>query len=819
VPRPYGDIVNNVTRAFVGTTHASPNNGNSSSPRPNFMGVRRVKFDDAGIIILPVPYEGTVTYGAGTRNGPKAIISASGHVELYDDELDCESHAWGIHTLPELATDHRDPHEVFQIIRKTGNRLAASGKLIIMLGGEHSVTPGMVAAFARTHSPMSVLQLDAHADLRDKYDGTQYSHACAMRRVLEHCPAVQVGIRSLSRPEMRFIQRENLPVFFMRDIRARTDWMDEAIGRLSENVYVTIDLDVFDPSIMPSTGTPEPGGLLWDETLTFLKTLAEKRRIVAFDVVELSPQPGNIAPDFLAAKLIYKLIGYIFKNSNNNATTETQIHGEKLPLQSPCLRASVVQLNRRSPTMTDDTKEDEELSYVLQLADYPDRFKCAMKIDPEQFNSFGELLDRYVKVIHEEGITPESIRNLGVIQDCIYKIDDDGELLDLYDGLVIRQNDDVVDLDDEPTFQLVQSDEHPDFMLLDVAVDRSQITEEGNPYGYNIRKWKKNRPVFERFVRDCLTESYGKEADRIMEVGTLDDQKRFLRAVGKKIWDSDFELYSRFIGDKLWFKDPAETLLNIIAGRGGTCTEKSSAMKLISDAYGFTSEYILGGPGAKGPFPADVLRRMLETLDFELGKKYMIYWEHMALLYDLDVEAVLMDVTNGNIPFLFLVGDEIEELLREDHKKSVKVKMVMRDEDFYYHVTPQDIPVYLLEAMQDWIEDVDLIHTFDDGLGLLIREDYFVWPVMYRDEDEKMDEYNWWLELKEKQNFPAVELLDNFSLPGPVVEEFKEKYPQKFVDIVAASDYLVDRYNESYRAPDEERTYNMAYMFVKMKNG
>ncbi len=759
------------------------------SPRHNFMGVRRAKFGDARVVVLPVPYEGTVTYGAGTRNGPQAIIAASKHVELYDDELDCEPYAWGIHTLLEMETDNRNPDEMFQSIREMGKRLAASDKLIVTLGGEHSITPGMVAAFAEVYDPISVLQLDAHADLRDEYGGTRYSHACSMRRVLEHCPAVQVGIRSLSRPEMRFIQREGLPVFFMRDMRKQANWIDDAIEHLAENVYVTIDLDVFDPSIMPSIGTPEPGGLLWDEMLKFLRMLAQKRRIVAFDVVELSPQSGNTAPDFLAAKLVYKLMGYIFK------------------------RAKLETKKERRPQIMDNDK----MSYVLQITDFPDRFKSAMKIDPEAFDSFGDLLDNYIKVIDEEGMTPESAKNLGVIQDCIYKIDDDGELLDLYEGLVLRQDDDAVDLEDKPEFQLVQSEDHPDFMLLDLVLDRSQITEEGNPYGYNIRKWNKNSASFEPFVRGCVVEKYGSKADRILNLDTPEDQKSFLRAVGEKIWESDFELYSRFIGDKLWFKDPAETLRNIIAGRGGTCTEKCSAMKLISDVYGFKSEYLLGGPGAKGPFPVDALREMLETLDFDLGKKYMTYWEHMALLYELDDGDVMIDVANGNIPFLFLTGDKIEELLREDNKKSVEVKMVLRDEEFYYHVTPQDIPEYLLEVMQDWTEDIDLIHVFDDGLGLLVSEDYYVWPIMYTDEDEKMVEYNWWLEVKERQNLPAAELLDNFSLPGIVVNEFKEKYPQKYVDLIEASDYLVERYNESYREPGDDRKYDVAYMFVKMK--
>ena len=756
----------------------------------NFMGVRRTKFDDSGIVILPVPYEGTVTYGKGARNGPQAIIDASKHIELYDRELDTEPYIYGIHTLPEMETDGREPYDVFAAVREQGSWLANAEKLLVMLGGEHSITPGMAAAFAEVYNPLSVLQLDAHADLRNKYNGTGYNHACTMRRVLEHCPAVQVGVRSLSRPEKRFIHREDLSVFFMSDIRSRTDWMDDAIERLTENVYVTMDLDVLDPSIMPSTGTPEPGGFLWRELLSFLKTLAERRRIVAFDVVELSPQPGNIAPDFLAAKLIYKLIGYIFETRRQRDKEE---------------------LNRRIEIMNDD-----RLSYVLQITDFPNRFRCAVKVDPGQFGSYEEMLDRYVRVIDEGAMTQESAKNLGVIQDCIYKIDDHGELLDLYEGLVIRQDDDAVNLSDIPAFQPAQS-EKDDFMILDITIDRSQITEDGNSYGYNVRKWGKNQEVFEDFVRQCIEQEYGRAADRILELETLDDQMRFLKAVGKKIWESDFELYSRFIGDKLWFKDPAETLLNIIAGRGGTCTEKSSAMKLITDVYEFKSEYILGGPGANGPFPEDALRQMLETLDFELGKKYMIYWEHMSLLYDLEEEDVLLDVANGNVPFLFLTGDDIEKLLREEDKESVKVKMIMRDEEFYYHVTPQDIPQYLLEVMQDWIEDVDLIHVFDDGLGLLVREDYYVWPVMYRDEDEKMVEYNWWLEIKEKQNFPAVELLDNFSLPGAVIEEFKEKYPQKFVDLVEAYDYLVDRYNESYGEPGDDRSYNMAYMFVKIK--
>jgi len=762
----------------------------------NFMGVRPANFDNARIIVLPFPYEGTVTYGSGTQNAPKAIIEASSHVEFYDDELNYEPYSLGIHTLPEMKTNFNSPDDMFQSTHKLGIRLAESGKLIIMLGGEHSITPGMVSAFAKVYDRISVLQLDAHSDLRNTYNGSRYNHACAMRRVIEYCPAVQVGIRSLSLSEKRFIDRMQLPVFFMRDMR-HSDWMDDAIDKLSGNVYVTLDLDVFDPSIMPSVGTPEPDGMLWNEITTFLRKLADMRKIIGFDVVELSPQKGNIAPDFLTAKLIYKMIGYVLFG-NRKQTESVNIQKNK----------------QRGTDMINTTGK----IYILQLTDSATELTGAIKIDPELSTSYREVLDRYVKEINKEIMTPESEKNLSIIQDCIYKIDDDGELHDLYDGIIIKHRDDVVDLDDETTFEFIQPEDQDGFMLLDVTIDRSQITEESNPYGYNIRQWMKNRDTFEKFVTDCVSEKYGSDANRILQLGTYEDKKKFLLAVSRKIWESDFELYSRFIGDKQRFNDPAETLKNIISGRGGTCTEKSSAMKMITDAYSFKSEYLLGGPNAKGQFPADALRKMLKTMDFTFGKKYMAYWQHEALLYNVDGEDIMIDVTNGNVPFLFLTGYDIEELLNPRNKKSVKVRMVMDNEEFYYHVVPQDIPENLLTAMQDWIEDVDLINVFDDGLGLLIREDYYVWPLMYHDDDDKLKEYDWWLETIKQKKLPAVELLDNYSLPGTIVNEFKEKYPQKFVDIVEAADYLAERYNESYRESADEPLYNVAYIFVKLNN-
>ncbi|MGB9597190.1 MAG: agmatinase, partial [Candidatus Poribacteria bacterium] len=295
----------------------------------NFLGVKPSGFDSANVIILPVPYEGTVTYGSGTRNGPKAIIEASFHVELYDDELDYEPYIFGINTLPEFRKGFSSPDDLFCAIRSEGIELAKTGKFIIMLGGEHSITAGMVSAFADVYNNLSVLQLDAHADLRNSYNGSLYNHACVMRRVLEYCPIVQVGIRSLSITEKQFIDKTGLSVFFIRDIRKSDEWIDSAIDKLTENVYLTIDLDVLDPSIMPSVGTPEPDGMLWAEITSFIKKLAEKRKIVGCDLVELSPQTANHSPDFMSAKLLYKVIAYRFLaekiNQDQNKTKKETI--------------------------------------------------------------------------------------------------------------------------------------------------------------------------------------------------------------------------------------------------------------------------------------------------------------------------------------------------------------------------------------------------------------------------------------------------------------------------------------------------------------
>ena len=268
-------------------------------------------YKSAKIIVFPVPYDYTATWQKGADLGPEAIIEASAHVELYDIETDTEVHLQGIHTF-QLLHLPRSPEDMIRVIKQNFSSFVKDGKFPVMLGGNHSITPGAVQGMKEFFPDLNVLQLDAHADLRESYNGSRFNHACVMQRVKEVCPAVQVGVRSMDREESGRLDIAR--VFLARDIPLRDDWIDKVVDLLSFHVYVTIDLDVFDPSVMPSTGTPEPGGLDWYQVIGLLRKVAEKRHVVGFDVVELMPNKYNKAPDFMAAKLVYKFLSHIFRN-------------------------------------------------------------------------------------------------------------------------------------------------------------------------------------------------------------------------------------------------------------------------------------------------------------------------------------------------------------------------------------------------------------------------------------------------------------------------------------------------------------------------
>jgi len=286
-------------------------------------------FDDSAAVILPLPFERTTSYVNGTRNGPRELLVASAQVELWDEELGVDVHDRGMFTLPEMDLSCASIEAAMAHIRRVTGEILDRGKFLVTLGGEHSITTPIVSAAAGRHPGLSVLQIDAHADLRDSYLAERHSHACAMRRTIEFAPLVQVGIRNISAEEVDALPGLDTTIFYDWNMRDDPNWIARAVGALSDTVYITIDLDGLDPATMPAVGTPEPGGLSWRELMGLLRRTFEKKTVVACDVVELCPIPGVAAPPFIAAKLVYKLLTYRLglPNSRQKAQSTRQKSG------------------------------------------------------------------------------------------------------------------------------------------------------------------------------------------------------------------------------------------------------------------------------------------------------------------------------------------------------------------------------------------------------------------------------------------------------------------------------------------------------------
>jgi agmatinase len=270
-------------------------------------------FENARVLLQSIPYDGTSTWGKGADKGFEMFLEASENMELYDIETDSEVFKRGIHILPPV-TEASSPEAVYVAVLAKTRELLRNGKYLTFFGGEHSVSIGIIEAFSEKYKDLTVLQLDAHADLRSSYDGSPYNHACAVHWASKNTNLVQVGIRSMDICENEFMNREKC--FMAQEMQANPDWMDRSLNLMTDDVYLTIDLDVFDPSVMPATGTPEPGGMMWYETLTYLRRVFAEKRVVGFDIVEYAPLPGLRAPGFLVAKLYYKLLSYQFSKAS-----------------------------------------------------------------------------------------------------------------------------------------------------------------------------------------------------------------------------------------------------------------------------------------------------------------------------------------------------------------------------------------------------------------------------------------------------------------------------------------------------------------------
>ena len=302
--------------------------------------------------------------------------------------------------------------------------------------------------------------------------------------------------------------------------------------------------------------------------------------------------------------------------------------------------------------------------------------------------------------------------------------------------------------------------------------------------------------LYSDFVMSTLERESGRSgAEAILQLESKEDKLRLVQILARAVWESDFENYSRFTGQKLAYKTGDETVLNIMGGAGAVCSEKVQALKFITDHYGLPSEYLLAGVDVKEPIPETKLRNLLETFDFRFSKRYMRYWQHTALLYTIEDTTVLVDATNGNIPLLFLAGDAAESVLRREDKHPVSVRMVDSYEDFYYHRVSQDIPENLFFAMEGWIPYIDLVQVFENELGLYLSASFYVTPIVFRNARE-FDML--------KQEYAGVcdragieySVSSEWTLDSPLGQQFLQREPQVCERIMLSKDHLLERYNK-----------------------
>lgn len=283
------------------------------------------QLEKSRVVLIPVPYDGTSTWGKGADRGPEAFLEAAENMELYDIETDSQPYREGIYLAPAI-TEDASPKALVEEVHNQVKTYIKRNKFVTLIGGEHSLSIGSIRAFNECFDNLTVLQIDAHADLRKEYQGTPFNHACAMHEASQTTNLIQVGIRSMDALERTYMDEEK--TFFAHELATDEFWMDRAIDLMTENVFITFDLDGLDPSIMPSTGTPEPGGLFWYETLEFLRRVFEEKEVVGFDLVELCPNPGDRSSDFLAAKLYYKMLCYKFDTAEPESAAEADFEEE-----------------------------------------------------------------------------------------------------------------------------------------------------------------------------------------------------------------------------------------------------------------------------------------------------------------------------------------------------------------------------------------------------------------------------------------------------------------------------------------------------------
>lgn len=446
---------------------------------------------------------------------------------------------------------------------------------------------------------------------------------------------------------------------------------------------------------------------------------------------------------------------------------------------------------------------------ILQITDAVTTRKFVLRMNQSDAGlPLKGILQRYLKepqidlLLSERRITDYSADSLASIQDMVYVCTDEGLLRDMFSGVVFRQNSGPLLLDDVPAARSVHL-EDKEIILTDLVIDRISVGYDRNWTGLHRRRWDLKANAYSSFVTNILEEDLGHSAaSKVLELETTDSKISLIRSLAKKIWRSDFENYSRFIDRKLVYKLGDETIQNIMSGAGGICSEKVQALKFLTDHFGLESDYILAGPDVPEPVPEPKLREMLTTFDFRFAKRYMRYWQHTALLYRIDGSTVLVDDTNGNVPFLFIENDDALRILGYDLKPSVKVKMTMNEEDFYYHQVSQDIVQDFLFAMEGWITHMDLIQVFDNELGLYISKHFLIAPIVFRSENAFDRIRNEYLKVCKKAGMKCF-ISDDWKLDSHLGQQFAQTHPDAANRIIHSRNHLVDRYDDCHGSGHE----------------
>ena len=441
-------------------------------------------------------------------------------------------------------------------------------------------------------------------------------------------------------------------------------------------------------------------------------------------------------------------------------------------------------------------------NYLLQLTDTLTDRKCVLRVDKNDSSlPLEQLLEKYLKnaplerLLEQGRITHHSADGLAALQDLVYMSSDSGQLGDLFAGVLFRQAQRNIDLGSTPVLQQEIVENTP-VSAISLSIDRTNAGYDRNWVGFNKRRWMRNHRMYSDFVTSTLERQCGPaQAEATLLLTSKEHKLRFVQGLARRIWESDFESYSRYTGLKLAHKSGDETVRNIIEGAGGICAEKVQALKFITDHYGISSEYILAGVDARGPIPEANLREMLDTFDFSFSKRHMRYWQHTALLYHIEGTEVLVDATNGNIPLLFLTDGAAESMLRDEAKQPVSVRMVDSCEDFYYHRVAQDIPENLFFAMEGWIPYMDLVQVFENELGLYLSAGFYVTPIVFRSVREFDDFKREYIQICDRAGLEYT-VSNEWTLDSPLGQEFIEQAPFAAERVLLSEEHLLKRYDE-----------------------